>query len=636
MEIKRKKRGGFVTMLMILISGVLIVGGSLFIFSYIMKGVYGPYAFSKDLFALKSIGDIVGNSDLKFAIVYSKKTENMQPEGSTWMNDNVATWKKFLDGYKFKYDVVSDEDLEQGKLKEYDAIILPGVKSMSNDEVTQVKRYLEAGGAVFATGGTACYAEGGKWRGWEFFREVFGFNFVRDLMRTRETLLHTLRGNMPITANIPIGYTMKVATWDNPIAVRVLEPRATQVSFWYNFRSDSGLVAEEVKMSAGMVQGNYGAGKYVWMGFDLLSVVGVQEDYVVFDRLIKNALYWLTNRPVSFIKPWPAGYDAAAVVVASIDEEQDNIKNLLPILRKHKVSASFILNAELLENNSTLFKSLSAFGDIGVTLDIGYMESVNDTINKLNDLNTQTDQMKKMRETLRGKLGNNVIGLNPYYGLFDDNTLMAMASAGYKYVITDSLTDRSEPKQVIKGDKPMIIVTKTARDDYEIIRRDSLMRTDFQIYTYEEDIDRLIFEGGLYVLKVHTGYQLQPQFAGVVDTVLQYMKSKRVWITSLPELQGWWEMKKKVEMQVEPVGKRRIAIRLSNVGDKKVSKFTLPVEFPKGVKKYSMSTEIIGTKMPKTSYDKKEGVLTLDVSGMEPGETRIYYVDFALDIDEDV
>ena len=77
-------------------------------------------------------------------------------------------------------------------------------------------------------------------------------------------------------------FRLKVATWDRPMAVEVLDPRTTQVSFWYNYRMDDGLVREEIKKSAGIAYGTYGKGRFMWMGFELNSIIGVQEDYILF------------------------------------------------------------------------------------------------------------------------------------------------------------------------------------------------------------------------------------------------------------------------------------------------------------------------------------------------------------------
>ena len=125
-----------------------------------------------------------------------------------------------------------------------------------------------------------------------------------------------------------------------------------------------------------------------------------------------------------------------------------------------------------------------------------------------------------------------VNGAIPYYGLFDENTVQALIDAKYKFVITDSLTDRSVPKTIIRGDDKLISITKTARDDYEVIRDFGLNLPDYQLYTYQEDIDRILFEGGLYVFKMHTEYQCKPENIGVVRKLIKELKRKNFWITT--------------------------------------------------------------------------------------------------------
>ncbi len=189
------------------------------------------------------------------------------PVGSTWLNDNLSTWEKFLDNLKIKYDIISDNTVETGKHFKYKLIVLPGTKSISSEEALQLKKYLEQGGSVFATGGIGTYSDDGKWRGWEFLNQVFGIEFSYELKPNEFSKIHTVCGSLPITANIPTGFPLKVATWDRPMAVEVLDPRTTQVSFWYNYRLDDGLVREEIKKSAGIAFGNYGKGRFMWMGF---------------------------------------------------------------------------------------------------------------------------------------------------------------------------------------------------------------------------------------------------------------------------------------------------------------------------------------------------------------------------------
>ncbi len=249
----------------------------------------------------------------------------MMPDGSSWLEDNVETWKKFLDNIELEYNIINDETIEKNLHNDYELIILPGSKSLSDREIINIKKFLIDGGSIFATSGTASYSDAGKWRGWDFFSEVFGVKYSKEIGNEDRTRIHTLRGGLPITANIPTGFPLRVATWDRPLAVEVLDPRTTQVSFWYNYRLEDGLVREGIKKSAGIAYGTYGNGRFVWMGFEINSIIGSQDDYIFFDRFFNNSINWLSYGPIAYIRDWPAGVDAAAVILPSLTKDAANI-----------------------------------------------------------------------------------------------------------------------------------------------------------------------------------------------------------------------------------------------------------------------------------------------------------------------
>lgn len=627
MEITKKK-GFTVNTLIVVFFGLLLIVAAIIIYLYVLKGVYGRFSTSKIIPSTETVTNIFRQSGKSTAILYSKFTERMLPEGSTWLNDNIITWKKFLGTYNLNYDILSDEDVENGKHFKYKLLILPGCKSLSDEEIASIKKYIDGGGSVFATSGTASYSEVGKWRGWEFFSEVFGIRFVKEIDRDEITKVHTLRGNLPITANIPTGYPLKVATWDRPISVEVAEPRTTQVSFWYNYRVQDGLVREEVKKSAGIISGSYGRGRFVWMGFEINSVVGVQEDYIYFDKLFHNSLSWLFYHPVAFVKDWPGNYQAAAIIVPIIGEKAYNIRNLFPILSSENIKANFFVETSIAENNINLVNSLPSYGEVGAIIDIGYLTSVNDTINKLDDFETQKGKIKTASDKINLSNKQRITGILPYYGLFDDNSLSAIANSDLKYIITDSLTDRSVPRTIIKGEKTVISITKTARDDYDVIRNYGLTQPEFQLYTYKEDIDRLLFEGGLYVYKIHTEYQCQPAYVEVVRDVIKYLKSKNIWVTSLTDLYNWWTKKNKIEMRIESRSDARVAVTVTNPGNDYIEEFLVEVDLQVPAKNIEISSEIIGTQIPAFTYIPEKHMIYLYIKNLKPGQSRMYYIDF--------
>lgn len=612
----------------IFVSGIVILISAILVYYFILRGIYGRFDTSEILPDKNIIEDFLFGKEPEIAILYSRYTENTLPVGSTWLNDNISTWKKFLDNLNLKYEIISDQKIENGEHQKYKLIVLPGTKSLSEKEALQIKRYLENGGSVFATGGIGSYSNDGKWRGWEFINQVFGLQYSHELKPDEFSKIHTVCGSLPITANIPTGFPLKVATWDRPMAVEVLDPRTTQVSFWYNYRMDDGLVREEIKKSAGIAYGNFGKGRFMWMGFELNSIIGVQEDYVFFERLFNNSIKWLMYFPIAYVRDWPTGYEAAAFIAPVLTNDVDYINNILPIMKDEGISGTFFVDPVVAENNRELVRKISAYGEIAALVDIGYLASINDKFNRLNTYEEQLNKLNKAKEKLEKISSSSVTGFLPYYGLFDQNTLNAVINSNFKYVLTDSLTDRSVPKTIIRGDNRIVTMTKTARDDYEIIRDFGLTLPQFQFYTYQEDLDRVLFEGGMYVLKLHTEYQCRSDYANVVKDVIKDLKKKKFWITTASEIQKWYEKRDYIEIKADRRGKTRVALKVSNPGIESINNLVIDLDLNDFAQNITIGSEIIGTKTASVKHTSGSQMVYLFIDDLKPGESRQYYIDY--------
>jgi peptidoglycan/xylan/chitin deacetylase (PgdA/CDA1 family) len=612
----------------ILFSGIIVVGLALLVYLFVLKSVYGRFSTADMMPNFDVLKNFIFGSDTKVAILYSDYTKNMMPDGSSWLEDNVETWKKFLDNIELEYNIINDETIEKNLHNDYELIILPGSKSLSDREIINIKKFLIDGGSIFATSGTASYSDAGKWRGWNFFSEVFGIKYSKEIGNEDRTRIHTLRGGLPITANIPTGFPLRVATWDRPLAVEVLDPRTTQVSFWYNYRLEAGLVREGIKKSAGIAYGTYGKGRFVWMGFEINSIIGSQDDYIFFDRFFNNSINWLSFGPIAYIRDWPAGVDAAAVILPSLTKDAANIINLLPVLEKEKLRATFFVNPSKSANYKNLVKQVSRYGEIAPLVDVGYMNSVEDKYNKLDDYKNQLQNLKAAKNWIENITNKSVQGILPFYGLYDSNTINAVIESGYAYILTDSLTDRSVPKTVIRGENRIVSLTKTARDDYEIIRDFGLTSPEFQFYSYQEDLDRILFEGGLYLFKMHTEFQCKPENIPVIQNVIKELKRKKFWITTASEIQSWYEKKEYVEIRTKKSGKTRVTVTVTNPGKEIIDDLVLDIDLNDNAEKISIDTEIIGTKLAKFKHVVKSRFLNLQIDDLGPGESRTYYIDY--------
>lgn len=611
-----------------LFSGLIVTAFAFLVYLLILKSVYGRYTTADLAPSIDGIKSLVFGTSPEIAILNSEYTRNMLPAKSNFLNENINIWKKSLDNLDQRYEILSDLDIERGDHFRYKLLVLPGSLSLSDGEIIQLKKYLTNGGSIFATSGTASYSNNGKWRGWDFFSEVFGIRYAREIGSEEKTKIHTLRGGLPLTSNIPAGFPLRIATWDRPIAVEVLDPRTTQLSFWYNYRLEEGLVREGIKQSAGIVYGNYGNGRFVWMGFEINSILGNKDDYIFFERLFNNSINWLTHGPIAYIRDWPRGFEAAAVISATLATNPSNIENFLRVLESESILGTFFIESFLARQNKLLLKNISGYGEVAALVDVGYVDAINGRANFLYDYQTQLANLNNSLQELEKLTGKKINGILPYFGLYDDNTIKSVIASGFQYMITDSLTNRSVPKTLIRGQDRLMILTKTARDDYEIIRDNNLTLPEFQFFSYQEDIDRVLFERGLYMLKIHTEFQCRPENINVVRAVIRDLKRKKFWITTANEIQEWYKNKEYIEIRTQRRGNRRVAVTVTNPGVKIINNLVVDIDLNDKAKRITIDTEIIGTKTAGFEHLDGSQFLFLQIDDLRPGESRTYYIDY--------
>ncbi|MCS7052962.1 MAG: polysaccharide deacetylase family protein [Ignavibacterium sp.] len=626
MEVVERKYGLRVNFLLLLIGGLVMLIASALIFLLIIRGIFGVFEVN-DIIPKNFFG-LFGKPKPQVAILHSKYTQNMLPKGNTWILDNINTWKKYLSNINLSADVIGDEDIEMGKHFDYKLLILPGSKSLSEKEIIQIKKYLEKGGAVFATSGTGSFSDDGKWKGWDFINETFGIRFTRELSRDESYLIHTLRGSLPLTAEIPAGFALKVATWDRPVAVEVLDPRTTQVSYWFNIKKDRGLVRQEIKETAGIVYGTFGDGKFVWYGFEINSIIGVNQEHLYFEKLFNNSINWLLSLPVSVPKIWQSDFKAGAIFLVTLDNKLDNLDNLIPIIQKNNIPITFLVDPQIALSDSSRIKNIAQYGELAAIVDIGYINSWDDTDNKLYNQDEQTKKIKEAKEIIEKVSGKKVFGMMPKFGLFDQNTIFAAIKNNLKYLIADSILDRSVPNIVIKGKDKIVVFSRTARDDYEVIRDYGLEEPAFQFYTYQEDIDRLLFESGLLVFNFHPEYQLQSKNVNVIEQIHKDIEKKNFQINYASAISNWYDRKEIVQVKAEQRGKYRISLKISNPGDRTIENYKVDIDLNRKVKNVSLGSEIIGLKPVKFEHSEGSNIIYITIDKLKPGESRVYFLDY--------
>ncbi len=158
--------------------GVTITAIGILVYIYLLESVYGPIsireAMPREQIVLKP----------KVAILQSAYTRNVQRQinprdtADVWYTHTLNWWERFLYHRGITvYSRLTDEDVESGALSQYSVLILPATHTLSDQEITEIKRFLQQGGNVLATWIPGIYRPGGSWRGWSFVEETFGLLF---------------------------------------------------------------------------------------------------------------------------------------------------------------------------------------------------------------------------------------------------------------------------------------------------------------------------------------------------------------------------------------------------------------------------------------------------------------------------
>ncbi len=627
MEIKKRNESKS-TFIILLFLGLILVFLSLGNFYLILRGVYGKFSTSSLIPNVSEFKTLFVDKSKKIALLNSTYTRNLLPKGSTWLEDNLKTWMKFLENFEYKYEIVNDDFIETNGLQAYSILILPGSKALSDKQIIKIKKYLENGGTILATSGTASFSSDGKWRGWEFFSEVFGIKFSKEIKDEKLTKVHTLRGGLPLTAGIPAGFLLQVATWDIPIAAEVLDPRSIQLSYWYDYKNEEGLVREEIKKSAGIVYGNYGKGRFLWMGFEINSVVGAFDDHVFLERLLKNSLNWLSRNPISYVRDWPNDHNAAAIILPYFTNDFSSSAFLTNLVKSKNIPMNFIVPQDEFKNNLDKIKFLSQFGEIIPAVELGMPSTQLDTVNSMFDYKSQLENLVDVDQQFRKISEHKIKGVYPLFSLFNNSTLEAIKEMNYDYLILDSMNGFSLPKTYFLKDKRITGIYKNNRDDFVVIKNYNLTDSLHQFYTYQEDIDRILFEGGIYVFALHSGLQLTPMNNSVVNSVIDDLRKKNFWIASASEISNWNNLKSRIEVSSKKIGERRIRLTVFNSGNEPASGVEVDVDLSENVYDVSIAPEIIGTKLPVFKKLNGGSLIRLTIENLGKNESRIYYIDF--------
>ena len=104
---------------------------------------------------------------------------------------NYFGWCNALTDGQISYNVLMERDLTPGRLGGYDVLVLPNASALSNAQTRQIRRFVNAGGTLIATGKTSLYDETGARRSDFGLSETLGVSYVSDVASPHTILSST-------------------------------------------------------------------------------------------------------------------------------------------------------------------------------------------------------------------------------------------------------------------------------------------------------------------------------------------------------------------------------------------------------------------------------------------------------------
>ncbi|MEM6646055.1 MAG: beta-galactosidase trimerization domain-containing protein [Bacteroidota bacterium] len=442
----------------------------------------------------------------------------------------------------------------------------------------------------------------------------------------------TLRGNTPVTGGIPPGYRAKVQIYNQAVKVRVVEDRTYAAGFWYDFATETGLVEDEVATSAGIVYGNYGPGRFIYMGFERDAIgfdANDDEDNEQLSRLVANVVNYLRRQPVAWVNDWPfdpARVHRPAAILAGIgDGNEANFDAVGQMLRQEGVDGSFFVRPDLMGGLESVMERLHSTGDVGVLDDLMY--------NRDGSIDEQAARLTRLKDVLESMV--NVEADGPVVGYrpnrpgqlgrpSNSNTMSALVRSDYTYFLPDSIGRRLAPKIMGQPFETLTRFSFSARGDKDILT-DGISDPGGALFS--EDIFRTSYEGSLYVLPYSSSLMASPNNISALRSVVQQLKSQHFYIENGADMEEWWRIRQTLQVDVERRGNARVTVRLTNGHSEVVEDVAVSVALPRPVGKVELRTELIGTDVPEAYYAENRNVVVLHFEQLDPQDSRVFQLD---------
>lgn len=589
-------------------AALILVSLEALIYLLLLKDTIGPFAFFGAV-PRPSI-DLTQPARVRIVVEWARD------EGSPAGERRLALWERAATAAGLEAERLPIDGLDKAPVGR-DVIVLPAITSLDEASRVALLRSVNAGTGIVVSGSPGSRNANGGALDHDLLQKLTGATAAETVAQGVCSV--TFAGGRYFSDRVPAGRRLELPAQD----LVVLQSKAPDA-----FLSDHRLRplrGDSPGDAALAVHATRGAGRVVWFGFDETVRPEHPYDQQALEEYMAVSLRWAARQAVATRAPWPGEKSSAALLAVQLDHDNEGARALADLVREESLPATFFVGAPLARSSAALVKRVSDLGELG---------SAGDSEEPLVGVppQRQTDRLRLAREQIEAVSGQEVRGLSPPQGLVNAAVISAMNAAGYSYVISDRSSTQLVP-DIVEFQKSALFplqkaeVTKiywSGPDDLELLAESP----GDPVPRWLGDFDLVQEMGGLYPLLVHDDLLGAAAQRGNLTRIVTALKSSRAWIATGGEITRWWSSRQKVEINLKPLGPRRLYLEVANKGLQDLSDIGVSIYLPYRPQKVGIRSPVFRLAAPEYRLDEHEEVLRLRFAKLPQQTSYIYYITF--------
>lgn len=588
-------------------AALILVSLEALIYLLLLKDTIGPFAFFGSV--PRPQIDLTQPARVRIVVEWAAG------EGSPTGERRIGMWERAAFAAGLQAERFSINRLDQAPAGR-DVLVLPAITSLDEAGRDALLRAVNAGTGIVVSGSPSSRDAGAGAPDHDLLRKLTGATAAETVAQGVCSV--SFAGGRYFSDRVPPGRRLELPAQD----LVVLQSKAPDA-----FLSDHRLRplrGESAADSALAVHTTRGAGRVVWFGFDETVRPEHPYDQQALEEYMAVSLRWAARQAVATRAAWPGEKPSAALLAVQLDQDNEGALALADLVGQESIPATFFVGARLARSGA-LVKRVGGLGELA---------SAGDSEEPLVGIppKLQADRLRLAREQIEAAGGREVRGLSPPQGLVNASVVSAMNEAGYHYVIGDRGASQLVP-DIVEFQKSALFplqkaeVTKiywSGPDDFELLAEspgDPVPRllSDF----------RLVQEmGGLYTLLVHDDLLGSAAQRGNLTRVVTALRTSPAWLATGDEITRWWSSRQKVEINLKPLGPRRLYLEVANKGLQDVVDIGVSIYLPYRPEKVGIRSPVFRLAAPEYRLDDREDLLRLRFTRLPQQTSYIYYITF--------